>query len=213
MKNHLRCCVARHRRGASIILDGVFNHTGADSRHFNRDGNYADVGVCQEKVLPMPIGSRWRKTDHMPAGGVLMTCRTNETSDSFRNFICGEDGGSPVDSRAPVDGADVADELSDGFLAEIHKAAVAERSDAVVIGEVWEDASNKRAYGELKRYFADDELDGTMNYPLRSGVLKYLRGEISASELSHRLEELRENYPKRAFFSSLNLMGSRDARS
>lgn len=206
-------CREAQARGISIILDGVFNHTGADSRYFNRDGNYADVGVCQGKSSPYADwftlaedGSyaSWWGVDDLPD--------VNETSDSFRNFICGEDGVVRRWIRAGARGwrLDVADELSDGFLAEIHKAAVAERSDAVVIGEVWEDASNKRAYGELKRYFADDELDGTMNYPLRSGVLKYLRGEISASELSHRLEELRENYPKRAFFSSLNLMGSHD---
>lgn len=206
-------CREAKARGISIILDGVFNHTGADSRYFNREHNYSDIGACQGEKSPYADwftlaedGSyaSWWGVDDLPD--------VNETSRSFRDFICGKDGVVRRWIRAGARGwrLDVADELSDEFLAEIHEAALAERSDAVVIGEVWEDASNKRAYGELKRYFADNELDGTMNYPLRSGVLKYLRSEISAYELAQRLEELRENYPKHAFFSSLNLMGSHD---
>ena len=80
----------------------------------------------------------------------------------------------------------------------------------MLIGEVWEDASNKLAYGRLRQYFQGRELDGTMNYPFRTGVLAFLRGEIDAPELAARLEQLRENYPRDNFYSSLNLLGSHD---
>ncbi|MEG1609145.1 MAG: alpha-amylase family glycosyl hydrolase, partial [Clostridia bacterium] len=36
-------------RGMLIMLDGVFNHTGADSRYFNKFGNYDSVGAFQSK--------------------------------------------------------------------------------------------------------------------------------------------------------------------
>lgn len=35
--------------------------------------------------------------------------------------------------------------------------------EAVLIGEVWEDASNKISYGKLREYFLGNELDSTMN--------------------------------------------------
>ena len=62
---------------------------------------------------------------------------------------------------------DVADELSDDFLAEIKKAVLAEKPDALLLGEVWEDASNKISYGHLRRYLQGSELDSAMDYPFR----------------------------------------------
>ena len=105
---------------------------------------------------------------------------------------------------------DVADELSDGFIEDIKAAMVAERPDGALVGEVWEDASNKMAYGKLRQYFEGTELDGTMNYPLRTALLAFVRNQIGAPEMVARLEQLRENYPRDAFFSCLNLLGSHD---
>ena len=105
---------------------------------------------------------------------------------------------------------DVADELSDGFIEDIKAAMVAERPDGALVGEVWEDASNKMAYGKLRQYFEGTELDGTMNYPLRTALLAFVRNQIGAPEMAARLEQLRENYPRDAFFSCLNLLGSHD---
>ena len=87
---------------------------------------------------------------------------------------------------------------------------VAERPDGALVGEVWEDASNKMAYGKLRQYFEGTELDGTMNYPLRTALLAFVRNQIGAPEMAARLEQLRENYPRDAFFSCLNLLGSHD---
>ena len=38
--------------GMRIVLDGVFNHTGDDSRYFNRYGLYPTVGAVQEEDSP-----------------------------------------------------------------------------------------------------------------------------------------------------------------
>ena len=54
---------------------------------------------------------------------------------------------------------DVADELPDSFIQKLNAAARREKSDALIIGEVWEDASNKIAYSERRRYFQGGELD------------------------------------------------------
>ena len=82
---------------------------------------------------------------------------------------------------------DVADELSDGFIEDIKAAMVAERPDGALVGEVWEDASNKMAYDKLRQYFEGTELDGTMNYPLRTALLAFVRNQIGAPEMVARL--------------------------
>ena len=45
-------CEAAEKLGISIILDGVFNHTGDDSIYFNRYGNYPGVGAWQSEDSP-----------------------------------------------------------------------------------------------------------------------------------------------------------------
>ena len=105
---------------------------------------------------------------------------------------------------------DVADELSEDFLRAIHAAATEARPDALVLGEVWEDASNKISYGKLRHYLLGDELDGAMNYPLRDALLPFVMGQLGAPALAETLESLHENYPHDAFYSSLNLLGSHD---
>ena len=198
--------------GISIILDGVFNHTGCDSRYFNKYRNYDEPGAWQHGS---PYDSwyfldkdgtytSWWDIDDLPD--------IDENDPSYQDFICGENGVVRTWLRAGARGwrLDVADELPDSFIERIKEAALAEKPDALILGEVWEDASNKHAYGKLRHYFQGTELDGVMNYPFRTGVLGYLTGKVSAQELVDSLEQLRENYPPDAFACNLNLLGSHD---
>jgi 4-alpha-glucanotransferase/glycosidase len=209
-----RLCDEAAGMGISVILDGVFNHTGSDSLYFNRYGNYPGLGAYQSEDSPYRpwytfhedgTYDCWWGVDDLPA--------TNDAEPGFRGLICGEpDGVVRRWLRAGARGwrLDVADELSEGFLEDIHAAATQTRPDALVLGEVWEDASNKISYGKLRHYLLGDELDGAMNYPLRDALLPYVMGELGAPELAETLEGLHENYPHDAFYSSLNLLGSHD---
>lgn len=209
------CALAREarERGISIMLDGVFNHCGQDSRYFNRYGNYPEPGAWQGDESPYRdwfffnedgTYDGWWGNPDLPD--------VNEKSSEYRELICGQDGVVRKWLRAGARGwrLDVADELSDSFIEDIKAAMVAERPDGALVGEVWEDASNKMAYGKLRQYFEGTELDGTMNYPLRTALLAFVRNQIGAPEMAARLEQLRENYPRDAFFSCLNLLGSHD---
>ena len=209
------CALAREaaERGISIMLDGVFNHCGQDSRYFNRYGNYPEPGAWQGDASPYRdwfffnedgTYDGWWGNPDLPD--------VNEKSPEYRELICGQDGVVRKWLRAGARGwrLDVADELSDSFIEDIKAAMVAERPDGALVGEVWEDASNKMAYGKLRQYFEGTELDGTMNYPLRTALLAFVRNQIGAPEMAARLEQLRENYPRDAFFSCLNLLGSHD---
>ena len=103
---------------------------------------------------------------------------------------------------------DVADELSDSFLSKIKKRLTL-KNESLLLGEVWEDASNKVAYGVRKSYYLGDELDGVMNYPVRVGILDYLVNK-STDKLEYALTDVINNMPPRIRNAQMNLLGSHD---
>ena len=208
-----RLCADAAKLGISIILDGVFNHTGRDSRYFNYFGNYPEKGAYQGEDSPYRSWFTF-KEDGTYAGwwGNADLPEVDESDPTYREFICGENGVVRTWLRAGARGwrLDVADELPDDFIRDIKAAALAEKPDSLLIGEVWEDATNKHAYGKLRKYFQGDELDGTMNYPVRHAILDFLTLRSTAGEAADLFQQLCENYPREPFLSCLNMLGSHD---
>ena len=162
---------AAKKHKISIILDGVFNHTGDDSVYFNKYGKYDTVGAYQSEESPY---ADWYNFTEFPDEyeswwGFKNLPRVMSDNPSYKKFLFGKDGIVRRYIREGICGwrLDVADELSDKFLEELSYAAQAEREDALIIGEVWEDASNKVSYGKRRAYFYGKELDSVMNYPIR----------------------------------------------
>lgn len=208
-------CQKAEEMGIRVILDGVFSHTGSDSRYFNREGNYDTLGAYHSKNSPY---YPWYRFKHYPDEydcwwGIDNMPNTNEMEHSFRRFIIEED--DSVIRRWIRKGAkgwrlDVADELPPLFIQQIRKAMREEDPESVLIGEVWEDATNKVSYGERRSYLLGEELDSVMNYPLRETMIRFFRGEISGVEVEQQLMSLYENYPRTYFYSCMNLIGSHD---
>ena len=213
------CALCREAEslGISIILDGVFNHTGDDSVYFNRYGTYPEPGAWQ--ALHDGASTPWADAYHLHEDGTYDAWwgvgnmpALNEDSPAVRELLLAPDGVIRRWLRAGARGwrLDVADELSDRLLEDIKTAALAERDDALVLGEVWEDASNKVSYGKLRRYLLGSELDSAMNYPFRDMVIGFLTGDLNAYDAAETIESLRENYPPEALACCLNLLGSHD---
>ena len=209
-----RLCQAAHRRGMRVLLDGVFNHTGFVSRYFNGDGSYPDLGASQSRESPYYSWFRFsRWPDRYESWwGIYSLPSVEEHDPDYREYIFG--GENSVIRRwlrAGADGwrLDVADELPDDFVRGVHRAARAEKPDAVVIGEVWEDGSSKVAYGVRRRHILGGHCDGLMNYPFRSAALAWLLGGDAAA-FREEMETLRENYPPFAWFSAMNALGTHD---
>ena len=104
---------------------------------------------------------------------------------------------------------DVADELPDPFLDNLTAAAKAQRPDALVLGEVWEDASNKTAYGVRRRYLLGQQLDTVMNYPFRDAILGFLLGG-DPRNFAETVESICENYPPHCLRLLMNHIGTHD---
>ena len=208
-------CAAAHERGIGIILDGVFNHTGDDSIYFNRYGNYPMPGAWRGGKTPWKDAFNFNEDGTYECWwGVTNMPALNENSSAVRELLLGTNGVIRHWLRMGADGwrLDVADELTDGFITEIKQAATAEKPGALVLGEVWEDASNKISYGKLRRYLLGEELDAAMNYPFRDMVIGFLTASegIDAYCAAEMIESQRENYPDEAMRCSLNLLSSHD---
>ena len=208
-------CVRARAVGIRILLDGVFSHTGSDSRYFNRLGRYDSLGAYQSLESPYASWYRFKRwPDEYDCWWGFETLPTVDKSDeSYRRYILTDE--NAIVKRWLRRGAsgwrlDVADELPMPFLRTLRKSVKSVDPDAAVLGEVWEDASNKVAYGQLRCYCLGDTLDSVMNYPLREGLIGFLLGEIDAYALKRRLDALYENYPAPFAAALMNLLGSHD---
>ena len=207
-------CAAARAKGMRVMLDGVFNHQGFVSRYFNGDGSYPGLGAHQSRESPY---YSWYHFSHWPDRydswwGIYSLPAVNESEPGYVDYII-ENENSIVRRwlEAGADGwrLDVADELPDEFVGKLHAAARAVKPDAVIIGEVWEDGSNKVAYGVRRKHLLGGYLDGLMNYPFRNALLTWLLSH-NAGAFRETMETLRENYPPAAFYSAMNSLGTHD---
>ena len=201
-------CARAKALGIRVILDGVFNHTGADSVYFDKFGNY---GTAEKYRSWFRFGEQYRH-GYECWWDVPDLPNVEENDPSFREFLCGEDGVVRRWLRRGASGwrLDVADELPDSLIRDIRAAMKEEKEDSLLLGEVWEDASNKVSYGALREYFLGSELDATMHYPFRTAVLDFLLGKIHAQAACDAFWTIQEHYPKENLHAALNLIGSHD---
>ncbi len=206
-------CAAAKKRGIKILLDGVFSHTGEDSIYFNKYGTYPEPGAYQSKdsaYYPWFRFSEWPE-EYASWWGIKMLPEVDEENPKYLDFITGEGGILRRWLALGADGwrFDVADELPDVFLDAARKAIKETKPDALFLGEVWEDATNKEAYGVRRRYFTGKQLDSVMNYVLKEAVLSFvLTGDSEV--FTEKMQNLCENYPPCALHCSMNLIGTHD---
>jgi len=206
-------CVQAEKLGIRIVCDGVFNHTGSDSVYFNREKHYGDGGAYNDKNSEF---FEWYSFSKYPDNydawwGIKTLPQVKKNNSSFQRFISGENG--VLQKRMSL-GAfgwrlDVADELSENFLCELRKAVKSANPEALIIGEVWEDASNKIAYGNRRHYFDGEELDSVMNYPFKDAIISFVKSGC-AENICEVVENICENYPKPALDCLMNILGTHD---
>ena len=206
-KDDLRALVEKaHSLGIRVILDGVFNHI--SSSHFMfRDvlqhGMNSKYYSCFYQLPANPS---------IPAPGACpeYTCfsyvanmpKTNTADPYLRQYFC--DVGTYWIREFDIDGwrLDVANELDDGFLRSFRTAVKAAKPDALIVGEVWENAAH---------YLNGDILDSAMNYDFRRYCRRFFAEEtVSAEVFDTNVSTLLLRYRENALYAQLNLLDSHD---
>ncbi len=206
-------CEKAKNHGIRIVLDGVFSHTGADSVYFNKNGRYKSVGAYNDENSPY---REWYKFEEYPDKydcwwGVDILPEVDEENESYLSFIAGENGILRRWLKAGASGwrLDVADELPDKFLDRLRRAVKSENPQAYILGEVWEDASNKISYGKRRRYLSGEQLDSVMNYPF-ARLLTDFAVSGKAEGFNDEVSRICENYPKPSVDTLMNHIGTHD---
>ena len=208
-------CDAAHARGIRVILDGVYSHTGADSLYFDKNRTFGGKGAYCAPDSPYydwftfhrypDSYNCWWNFDTLPT--------VNKMHPSFVDYII-TGPNSVVEHwlRLGADGfrLDVVDELPNEFVKLLKDKIRSVKPDAFLIGEVWEDASNKEAYGVRRRYFVDGALDSCMNYPFRTAILNFLKERDDGRALRETVMTILENYPRDVALCNMNLLGTHD---
>ena len=201
-----------HKAGIKLILDGVFSHTGDDSIYFDRYGNYGN-GAYGNPSSPY---REWY--DFSPRYKHGFRCwwdfetlpEVEELTPSYMEFVA-----SVLEKwvKLGADGwrLDVADELPDEFIKFLRRSLKAVDPEALLIGEVWEDAALKRdGAGKRREYVNGLELDGVMDYPFSDAVVDFLTGRADSTALKAALTAQLEGYPTDFMRAQLGLLGSHD---
>lgn len=206
-------CKEAEKYGMKILLDGVFSHTGADSIYFNIYRRYKNDGAYNSQSSPYYSWYKFKtwNDDYDSWWGIKTLPETNEEDEKFCELIAGKDGVVEKWLKAGAYGfrLDVADELPDSFIVKLRDAVKRTKPDGLLLGEVWEDASNKISHGGRRKYFEGQELDSVMNYPFRTAIIDFMR-TANAGQFMDRILSICENYPPQVLCCLMNHLGTHD---
>lgn len=212
-KDFVTLCREAKKRGIHVINDGVFSHTGADSVYFNRSGRYGDGGAYRDRNSPY---YSWYKFNEWPDNyhswwGFYTLPEVVETDPAFNEYINGENGIIRKYMRMGNSGwrLDVADELPDEFMENLRRSVKTENPEALIVGEVWEDASNKESYGARRKFLLGKQLDTVMNYVFRGAIIDFCRGQDARYTMATIMSVI-ENYPRPVLRVLMNSLSTHD---
>ena len=206
-KDDLKAMVEKaHSMGIRVILDGVFNHV--SSSHFmfrdvlehGRDSEYYPCfyQLPENPKIPEPNEC----PDYTCFSYVANMPKTNTANPYLRQYFC--DVGTYWIREFDIDGwrLDVANELDDGFLRAFRTVVKDAKPDALIVGEVWENAAH---------YLNGDMLDSAMNYDFRRYCRRFFAEEtVGAETFDTNVSTMLLRYRENALNAQLNLLDSHD---
>ena len=195
-----------HALGMRVIIDGVFNHLCwrhpffQDVLEKGKESEYYDwfYELPEQPSYPGLGG----EADYLCFAYVPEMPKTNTANSAVRDYFCRV--GAHWVRDYDVDGwrLDVANEVDDAFLRAFRDAVKREKPDALVIGEVWENAFH---------YFNGNKLDSAMNYDFRRFCKQFMaERRIDAEEFDLRVSDLIMRCKKQGLPAQLNLLDSHD---
>lgn len=195
-----------HVRGIRVILDGVFNHCGAQFFAF-RDvlekqvqSRYA--GWFYRLQFPVRYPDAGEKPNYECFCYERLMPKLDTANPEVRDYLCGV--GEHWLREYGTDGwrLDVADEVDDAFWREFRRRCKAVKSDALLIGEVW---------GDARHWLGGDMLDSAMNYDFRNHCRHFFaEGNIDARTFAGRCADMLMRYKRQTASVQLNILDSHD---
>jgi cyclomaltodextrinase / maltogenic alpha-amylase / neopullulanase len=202
-----RLVEALHQRGMRLLLDGVFNHAGAewppfvDVRRRGRESPYAEWFYLAED-------DGERAADHLRHGyetwstnvAAMPKLRTSERA--VRDLIC-RVGRFWVEEFG-IDGwrLDVANEVDHRLWRDFRRVVRDVQPEAFLLGEIWWPALP---------WLRGDQFDSVMNYPFRQAILDFAGRRATTGEgFLDAIDGLRAQYPEPVHGFLYNLLGSHD---
>lgn len=209
-------CDQAHKRGMKVVLDAVFNHTGSDSKYFNKfknpewnngKGAYNDINSEYHCFYKWKYNEAtgdiepfyWWDFDNLPV--------CDGSNEKWIEYITGDGGVIDKWFACGIDGLrlDVADELSDYFIERVRIAVHRNKRDGLIIGEVWENPMYQN-----RGYLSSAKgMDTVMNYNFIKDLIKYFRnGDVV--NLANKIQEIRDTYPDETIYSAMNFTSTHD---
>ena len=205
-------------RGIRLILDGVFNHTSSDSLYFDKQSRYPRLGAYESQSSPSyDWYTFYTWPDNYNSWWGFDTLPVLTEIQEVKDFIYAR--GNSVARRWIAAGAsgwrlDVANEKSHGWWEEFRGHVKDVDADAVIIGELWDDASE---------WVLGDEFDSSMNYRFRRAMIGFVNGTtndpnqgtiagLNPDQLDAALHSIEEDYPAPAYAAMMNLVDSHDTQ-
>ena len=195
-----------HARGMRVILDGVFNHCGAQFFAFR------DVLEKQERSryaswfyrlrFPVVYPESGERPDYECFCYERLMPKLDTSNAEVCDYLCAV--GEHWLREFDIDGwrLDVADEPNDGFWREFRRRCKAVKGDALLIGEVW---------GGARHWLGGDMFDSTMNYDFRNHCRHFFaEGSIDARTFAGRCADMLMRYKRQIAAAQLNLLDSHD---
>ncbi|MGL5540160.1 MAG: glycoside hydrolase family 13 protein [Erysipelotrichaceae bacterium] len=186
-----------HNYGIRVILDAVFNHSGAQFAPW-------------QDVLTHKEHSRYFDWFHVVSDQDTLTFETfadvpympklNTSNPDVARYLI--DTAVHWTKVANLDGwrLDVANEVDPQFWRAFRTAILEVNPDAYILGEIWHDA---------KPWLRGDMFDGTMNYPLGLLIHRLLVNKDHRYFIK-RLADLNFAYPQTLLAMQFNLLDSHD---
>ena len=224
MEDLKELCDEAHKRGMKVVLDAVFNHTGSDSKYFNKYQNEEWIEEEHDKGAYNDSESKYSKFYKKVYGAdgkiyqkywwgfdTLPVCDGDALE--WQEYITGVGGVIDKWFAQGIDGLrlDVADELTDYYIELIRKAVHRNKEDGFILGEVWENPMYMRdEYGNKRMYIENGKgMDSVMNYNFIKALIRYFRyGE--SHELAAKIKECRDSYPEDTFYTAMNFTSTHD---
>ncbi|WP_018963837.1 glucodextranase DOMON-like domain-containing protein [Coprothermobacter platensis] len=214
------------KRGIRIIDDITPDHSGDDSIYFDVKGAYTSTGAHESQDSPYYAWynfTQWPDKWEGWGGFSAMPIINVLNKDVQKFFLTGDNNVMKYWNDLGSSGwrVDVAMQVPMGFTRAMRQTLKSLNPDNVMIAEVWDH------YEQAIPMLLGDSFDSVMNYRIRSLLIGdwdndhagtnpqyqgfFLKKDMTQEDFWAKYMQMKNDYPKEAFYAMMNLVDSHDA--